>query len=309
MRTNVILLALVAVATVLPAGLTGRVADAQTATENNPQFGMGPLRTDLLSPLQKKVDANASRIEAIDARLAAVEKRETELLERIADGLSEISDKLETQARPAKPALPVSVAAAKSRPEIGSHGGGDSFASVATARVTNVAASNVSASNVSASGARRLKTTSELAADIAAARSQPGYFVGKYGRMARGSEGQVYAHLVATHGYTSGQVRGLSLRDATVLHDLAHGPRISAYTKPSGTLVRRVSRQVSQPVAEPVQIFNPTPNNGNRPAPPPPQPGPRYNNCPNGRCPLVGASRGSASRASRWRPGKLLFGW
>ena len=132
---------------------------------------------------------------------------------------------------------------------------------------------------------RRLKTTAELSRDIAARRT------GRiYGRMARGQDRLVYQHLVSEHGYTSSQVNGLSLSDALELHNLAHGPRISAYTT-GGVAV----------VAPGIDVFVPTPRTPTQPRTPPPNYG---GNCANGQC----ARRSTSTAGSGWFPGKLFFG-
>lgn len=156
------------------------------------------------------------------------------------------------------------------------------------------------ARTVARAAVRRLRTRAEISAAIRAA------WTGRvYARMARGQNHLVYQHLTGQHGYTSAQVVGLPLSEALMLHNLAHGPRVSEYTSttyvsasansncPNGQCPTAVQR---------VDVFVPTPTGGNGGGGNyvPPSGG---GNCPNGQC----ARRGSAA-SSRWYPGKLLFG-
>lgn len=129
----------------------------------------------------------------------------------------------------------------------------------------------------------RRRTTSELQSAIAAAWTSR-----VYGRMAAGQERLVYRHLTTTHGYTPSQVNGLPLDYALMLHNLAHGPKVSPYTK-SATV-------------QAADFFQPTPRTP-VPSPPTASPVPR-NNCANGRC-FRSTSR-TVTRTGGWYPGKLL---
>lgn len=127
---------------------------------------------------------------------------------------------------------------------------------------------------------RRLRTRAELQRAISAARTNV-----VYGRMARGQQSRVWYHLTASHGYTSAQVAGLSLSDALMLHNLAHGPKISAWTTGAPT-TSVVTQSVTAP-SLPVQAVSTT-------------------NCANGQC--FRSSSSNSSTRSRWYLGRRL-GW
>ena len=83
-----------------------------------------------------------------------------------------------------------------------------------------------------------LKTTEELQSEL-----EDSWTDHLYGRMARGQESMVYQHLVQTHGYAPDQVDGLSLDEATMLHNLAHSKshRLAAHHGSSAPVKRTVS--------------------------------------------------------------------
>lgn len=137
---------------------------------------------------------------------------------------------------------------------------------------------------VARSAASRWKSAAEIKQAIQTNRTSR-----VYGRMARGAEGQVWNHLIREHGYAPSQVNGLTIDDALMLHNLAHGPKISPYA----------STVTTSAVAMPVDVFIPTPN-----PKPPTMWSPPVNvggNCANGQC-----ARQSSGGGSRWYFGKLL---
>jgi hypothetical protein len=127
---------------------------------------------------------------------------------------------------------------------------------------------------VARSTSSRLKTTGELAASIQASQTNR-----VYARMG-GRQTDVYLHLVRDHGYTSAQVNGLTINDALMLHNLAHGPAISAYTQATLAATYAPAALQPKPVAAIVQAST---------------------GCANGRC----ARRATATQPVRYG----LFGW
>lgn len=131
------------------------------------------------------------------------------------------------------------------------------------------------------------KSTAQLQADIAANWTNHVYAV-----MGRGS---VYAHLTGEHGYSPQQVNGLSVRDADMLHNLAHGPKISPYTTGTAAAVmqpyagqvmqsriidgpfRHVEQVQSQPLMQ------------------------QQSGCPDGQCPHTQGARRSVQRSGLFR--------
>ena len=132
---------------------------------------------------------------------------------------------------------------------------------------------------------RRLKTTDELKRDIARNRTDR-----VYATIKPNTRAWAITHLVNDHGYSRSQVGSLSFADAWMLHNLAHGPKISPYTSGSTTLV-----------AQKVETFVPTPR---KPAPTPAPPQTFHSGCPNGRCPIAGNAN-----AGGWYLGKNLKKW
>lgn len=230
-----------------------------------------------------------SPLQTYDERFAEHDERITELEDRVLD----LEGARSERPRDVRVQLVITKEGEVERAkEPKTDSGGTNTTVVSTSRVVSRPAARP-ANNV-----RRLKSSSQLRAEIAQRRTSR-VEVGIRPKTMRA----VTQHLLSgapdhRYRYQGSQLSGLSFSELEMLHSLNHGSRaINPYTSGSA------ARLVTQPAAQPVEIFTPTPRTPRSPGPPTYTPPCGGGGCPNGRCPLQ-----RSTSQTRWYPGKLLFG-